>query len=84
MVSESSRRGRTLPRGFRFAPPDWAMWERGFTRLRRAAGPLGAKCPSYPDAVAVAQALLDPVFSGERDEGAWDAETRRWIDGPVH
>jgi hypothetical protein len=76
--SESRRRGTTLPRGY--TTPDQAMWERGFTKLRRAAGPLGAKWPSYPEAVAIAQALLDPVLSGERDDGTWDAAKRRWLD----
>lgn len=76
--SESRRRGIALPRGF--VPPDQTMWERGFTRLRRAAGPLGAQWPSYPEAVAIAQALLDPVLAGERNDGTWDPAKRRWID----
>jgi len=78
LETESRRRGITLPPGY--LPPDQAMWERGFTKLRRAVGPLGARWPSYPEAVAIAQALLDPVLAGKRHEGMWDAAKRQWID----
>jgi len=78
LESESRRRGITLPR--RYGPPDQAMWERGFTRLRRAAGPLGARWPSYPEAVTIAQGLLDPILAGERHDGTWDAAKRRWVN----
>jgi hypothetical protein len=79
--SESRRRGIALPR--RYTSPDQATWERGFTKLRRAAGPLGAKWPSYPQAVAIAQALLDPVLADERRDGIWDPAERHWIDEPT-
>jgi hypothetical protein len=57
-----------------------SMWERGFTRLRRAAGPLGTRWPSYTEAVAVAQILLDPVLANERYDGIWDPAKRQWTD----
>lgn len=75
---ESRRRGITLPPGY--LPPDQAMWERGFTKLRRAAGPLGAKRPSYPEAVTIAQGLVDPILAGERHDGTWDAAKRQLVD----
>jgi hypothetical protein len=78
LESESRRRGIALPQGY--LPPDHSMWERGFTRLQRAAGPLGAKWPSYTDAMAVAQALLDPILTGERRDGIWDPAKRQWVD----
>lgn len=78
LESESRRRGIALPHGY--LPPDQLMWERGFTRLRRAAGPLGAKWPSYTEAVAVAKALLDPVLANERRDGIWDPAKRQWTD----
>ncbi len=78
LQSESRRRGIALPH--RYLPPDQATWERGFTRLRRAAGPLGVKWPSYSEAVAIAQALLDPVLANERRDGVWDPVKRYWID----
>lgn len=78
LESESRRRGITLPPGY--LPPDQTMWERGFTRLQRAAGPLGARWPSYQEAVTIAQALLDPILAGERHHGTWDAAKRQWID----
>jgi hypothetical protein len=78
LESERRRRCITLPHGY--MPPDQATWERGFTRLRRAAGPLGAKWPSYPEAVAIAQALLDPVLANERHDGTWDPAKRQWVD----
>ncbi len=78
LESESRRRGITLPRSY--VPPDQEMWERGFTRLRRAAGPLGARWPSYGEAVTIAQGLLDPILAGERHDGTWDAVKRQWID----
>ena len=78
LEAESQRRGITLPG--QFLPPDWSLWERGFNRLRRAAGPLGVRWPSYPEAVAIAQSLLDPVLSGQRDTGVWVPGLREWSD----
>ncbi|MGH3188125.1 MAG: nucleotidyl transferase AbiEii/AbiGii toxin family protein [Streptosporangiaceae bacterium] len=78
LESESRRRGIALPGGY--LPPDQAMWERGFTKLRRAAGPFGARWPSYPEAVTIAQALLDPVLATERLDGTWDPAKRQWTD----
>jgi len=74
LVSEAGRRGIQLPP--RFAVPDVAAWERGYSaEARRAILPTAPTLRAALDSVCP---YLDPLLDGSAT-GGWHPAERRWI-----
>lgn len=73
IVANTAHRGLSIP--VAFAVPDEASWRRGFPKV---AADVPGHAPSYDEAVALADALFNPVLAAPVD-GEWDPHPGGWV-----
>ena len=73
IIANTAHRGLAIPDTF--AVPDEAPWRRGYPKV---AADVPGTAPTFDEAVALANALLDPVLAAPVD-GEWDPTVRSRI-----